>query len=233
MPVPEQERIIASLKQQMYSGTPEEITKDLLERVKEAWQDHGFLRVAASGSVQILTARPAPPSIWFSAYLDEGPQYKLGGIAFENNRAIANLQAVRSRFPIKDGDIFSRQKIGRGLERLRAAYGQLGYINFTAVPSTNVDEENRLIYLSIDCNEGEQFYLSDIRVAGFDPQASQDVADHFLLRPGDVYNQRLVGLSVNHLSVPNSNASASYKLQIDATTGTVAITISFAGCPGQ
>jgi outer membrane protein insertion porin family len=45
---------------------------------------------------------------------------------------------LRHLFPIKDGDIISREKIGKGLENLRKVYGQFGYINFTSVPDTSL-----------------------------------------------------------------------------------------------
>ncbi len=49
-------------------------------------------------------------------------------------------------FPIKDGDVFDRDKIAKGLDNLRKAYGQLGYINYTSVPEPTFDEEKKLVY---------------------------------------------------------------------------------------
>ena len=46
------------------------------------------------------------------------------GITFKNNKAVSNVKALRNLFPIKDGDIFSKDKIGKGLENLRKAYGE-------------------------------------------------------------------------------------------------------------
>jgi outer membrane protein insertion porin family len=67
--------------------------------------------------------------------VEEGDKYRLGKITFKNNKAITNVAALRSLFPLKDGDIFSRDKIAKGLEALRKAYGQYGYINYTAFPT--------------------------------------------------------------------------------------------------
>jgi outer membrane protein insertion porin family len=80
-----------------------------------------------------------------SVLLDEGSCYTLRGITFKNNKAINNRDSLRGLFPISDGDIFSRTKIGKGLENLRRAYGDLGYVNFTSVPETQFDDENRLV----------------------------------------------------------------------------------------
>ena len=58
---------------------------------------------------------------------------KLGGLAVRS-AAAASVSALRNLFPLKDGDIFSREKIAKGLGNLRFAYRQLGYINSTSVP---------------------------------------------------------------------------------------------------
>ena len=39
--------------------------------------------------------------------IDEGEQYRLGEITFKGNKEVKNIKALRSLFPMKDGDIFS------------------------------------------------------------------------------------------------------------------------------
>lgn len=85
-------------------------------------------------------------------------------ITFKNNKVISDVAALRSLFPINDGDIFSREKIASGLNSLRKAYGDLGYVNFTAVPNTKVEDEKRLISLDIDMDEGKRFFVTSINV---------------------------------------------------------------------
>ena len=76
--------------------------------------------------------------------VEEGEQYRLGGITFKNNKAITNTKGLRGLFPIKDGDIFDRDKVAKGLENLRKAYAnrlhQL-YVRFRTPP----DEAKKLI----------------------------------------------------------------------------------------
>jgi len=230
MSVSDQEQIAASLRQRVYSGTLDGVTDEVLERVREEWQNRGYFKVKVSGGATTLTSSPVSQRIALSVDVDEGVQYKLGGITFEHNKALADVNALRGVFPINDGDIFSREKIATGLENLRKAYGGFGYINFTSIPNTKFDDEGELIHVDIDCDEGKQFYLSGINVLGLDDHGSQDVVNDFFLKPGEVYNQRLVELSLKHLSVPQSSAFRSYQLQRDEKAGTVAITISFGYC---
>jgi len=119
------------------------------------------------------------------------------------------------------------------LENLQKAYGQLGYINFTSIPNTTFDEEKKLVLLDVDFDEGKQFYLSGVDILGLDEHASQVVLNDFLLKPGQIYNQRLFEMSMKRLSVPHSSAFRSYQFRPDETAGTVAITITFEQCPAQ
>ena len=98
---------------------------------------------------RILTGSPMSQRIALSFRVDEGLQYRLGQIRFLNNKAIRDMGALRALFPITDGDIFSREEIAKGLENLSKAYGEIGYINFTSVPDTRFDDQERLIYLCL------------------------------------------------------------------------------------
>ncbi len=233
MSVSDQAQIVASLRQRTYTGTLDEVKDEVLERVREAWQNRGYFRAEVSGDATTLTSSPASQRIALSVHVDEGLQYKLGEITFKNNEAVTDSKALRRLFPIKDGDTFERSKIAKGLENLQKAYGQLGYINFTSIPNTTINEEKNLIFLDVDFDEGKQFSISGINIVGLDEHASQVLLNNFLLKPGDVFNQRLFELSMNHLSVPHSSAFSSYKFRPDQTAGTVTITITFEQCPSQ
>ena len=149
------------------------------ERVRNEYQNRGYFKMNIAGEpkTQIhdtghagahipLLQGGAGKSVDITMTIDEGERYTLGGITFKNNKAVQNVKALRTIFPIKDGDIFSKEKVGKGLEQLRKAYGELGYINFTPVPETRFDDEKKLIFLDIDVDEGKQFYVRRIEFVG-------------------------------------------------------------------
>jgi outer membrane protein assembly factor BamA len=231
MAIPDQDQIAASLKQRSYAGDPDGVTSELKERVRRAWQEHGYFNVQVRSNKTILTSSPLESRIAVTVQMDEGQQYRLSGITFKNNRAIRSEQVLRSLFAIKDGDLFNVAQVSKGLDELSAAYGQLGYINFTSAPDTRINEESQTISLDVDLDEGKQFYVSSINAIGLDEHSFQDVMNDFLLKPGDIYNQRLLDLSTKRLSMPQSGTVA--ELHQDETAGTVAITISFHHCSAK
>lgn len=168
-----------------------------------------------------------------TAHIDEGQQSRLEGIRFRNNRAITNVAALRSLFPIKDGDIFSPDAIERGMQDLRRAYGEYGYIILSSVPTTRVHEDQLTVSVDIDLDEREQSYVSRIDVIGLDEAAFQSVVREMMTKPGDIYNQRLVELFLqryaSHLPA-DASFEPRYELHTDGTAGTVAITYDFRRC---
>ena len=56
--------------------------------------------------------------------------------------------------------------MAKGLENLRKAYGELGDINFSAVPEQSIDEEKKTVSLEIDVDEGKQFSVRRIEFTG-------------------------------------------------------------------
>ena len=102
--------------------------------------------------------------------IEEGDKYRLGKITFKNNKAITNTAALRSLFPLKDGDIFSREKIAKGLEDLRKAYGEYGYINYTGVPNTTFDDDKKLAYPGNRYRRGQAVLRAPHRVRRATPR---------------------------------------------------------------
>jgi len=182
------------------------------ERVRNEYQNRGFFKVLVQdpkteihdtghSGVHIPLIQKGPgKAVDITMPIEEGDRYKLASITFKNNKAITNTKALRALFPIKDGDIFSREKIGKGLENLRKAYGEFGYINFTSVPDTKFDDEKKLIFLDIDVDEGKQFYVRRIEFQGNTTTRDKVIRREIALEEGQVYNSRLWEFSLLRLN---------------------------------
>ncbi len=183
------------------------------ERVRLAYGDRGYFK-AITGEPQThvrdtvgfnpFTFHPSiGKRIDILIPIDEGARYRLGGITFKGNKAVSNVRVLRAQFANKDGEIFNRTQFGKGLEQLRKAYGELGYINFVGQPVPRFDEANHLIYLDIDIDEGKPFYISRIEFTGNSITRDKVVRRELLVDEGSVYNSRLVDLSLLRLNQLN------------------------------
>jgi outer membrane protein assembly factor BamA len=182
------------------------------ERVRAEYQNRGYFKAAVADPktvihdtghkgfhIPLVQSGPGK-AVDITMQIDEGDQYRLGKITFKNNKAIPNTAALRSMIPLKDGDIFSREKIAKGLENLRKAYGEYGYINYTGVPQTTFDDEKKLANLEIDVDEGKQFYVRRIEFQGNTTTRDKVIRRELALEEGGIYNSRLWELSLLRLN---------------------------------
>jgi outer membrane translocation and assembly module TamA len=229
----DQNEITSSIKQQSYFGTPDEVTAAVLQRVRAAWQNRGYFKVQVDGDAKVLTSNAVSMSIALAVHVDAGQQYRLGQMTFRSYRGISNMKDLRSLFPMREGDLFSRAAVGEGLENLRNVYLQSGYVNITFIPNTQIDESTRTISLAIEMDEGKQFFVSRIDVVGLDGQASEVILKDSPLKPGDIYNQKLADLFVpEHASLlpPGTSPKSRVRLHFDEPAGRVAIAFDFGRC---
>jgi outer membrane protein insertion porin family len=171
------------------------------ERVRRAMQDRGYFRAGVNdpithirneGGLSFFTFRPRQGKrIDIRIPVDEGARYKLGGVTFTGNAHVSNVKALRSQFPTKDGEYFNATAVGKGLENLRKAYGSLGYINFTAVPTPRIDDAKKLVFLDIDIDEGKSFTVSRIEFQGNTITRDRVIRRELNLEEGQVYNSNL------------------------------------------
>jgi outer membrane translocation and assembly module TamA len=230
MPVSDQEQISTSISLRSYVGSFDEVKEEVEERLRLEWQNRGYFKVQLSSDGNVLTISPVRERIVLTVHIEEGLQYRLGQIAFKNNKVITNADTLRNLFPIKDGDIFDRDTISKGLKNLKEAYGQLGYINFTSIPNTTINEKAQTISLDIDVDEGKQFTVRSIDIDGAPAQVLKDLA----LAPGQVYNERLVEVFLQkHLpGVDVDNPKIQHR-SLDERSRTVALTFDFRQCPTE
>src|SRR6266702_2615100 len=146
------------------------------ERVRFAYRDKGYYNAAVEeprtqirdeGGLSLLTFRPKKGKrIDILMPIEEGDRYRLSGITFTGNKAVTNTRALRATFAMKDGEYFNSTLMGKGMENLKKAYGQLGYINFGAIPKPTFDDQKKTVSLNIDIDEGKPFYVSRIEFSG-------------------------------------------------------------------
>lgn len=182
------------------------------ERVRRAMQDKGYFRASTGeplthlrneGGLSFFTFRPRKGKrIDIRIPIDEGDRYRLGSITFTGNKAVpdANLKALRAQFPLKDGDWFNFTVFAKGLQNLQKAYGQLGYINFSASPTPKIDDAKKTVSFVVDLEEGKPFYVSRIEFQGNTVTRDFVIRRELALEEGQIYNSHLWELSLLRLN---------------------------------
>jgi outer membrane protein insertion porin family len=182
------------------------------ERVRNEFQDRGYFKVIVSDPktvihdtghqgfhIPLVQSGPGK-AVDITIPIEEGDKYRLGTITFKNNKAVSNARFLRAMFPMRDGDVFDRSKVAKGLDNLRNAYGDIGYINFTSIPNTTFDEDKKLVNLEIDVDEGKQFNVRRIEFSGNTTTRDKVIRRELALEEGQVYSERLWKLSLLRLN---------------------------------
>jgi outer membrane protein insertion porin family len=180
------------------------------ERVRQAYRDRGYAsaevespktQIRDQGGLNWLTFRPnRGKRIDILMGIEEGGRYKLSSIAFTGNKAVTNERALRGTFAVKDGEYFNATLIGKGLENLKKAYGQLGYINFGAIPKLSYDDQKKTVSIVVDIDEGKPFFVSRIEFQGNTITRDRVIRRELMLDEGSVYNSQLWEYSLLRLN---------------------------------
>lgn len=97
-------------------------------------------------------------------------------------------------------DQYSREKLAADLETLRSYYLDRGYINFN-IESTQVSitPDKKDIYITINVSEGEQFTISEIRLAGDLVLPEEELRKLIVAEQGAVFSRKIVTESANKI----------------------------------
>ena len=166
------------------------------ERIRQFYQGKGYFTARVIGhsekiydvygkgvKIPLINEKKAGKRVDITMVLSEGDLYRLHQVSFVGMKLFRTPDLIaRSVFRMAPGDVFSTEKLQKGLDDLRKLYGNFGYIDFVPSPdpeiATGVKDQ---IDLTIDVDEGHQFFVRRID-------------------EGDLYSQQLWETSILRLN---------------------------------
>jgi outer membrane protein assembly factor BamA len=233
----EEPEIISELKQHMFDRGSEGLDEVLEVRIRGAWQGQGYFKVMATGQTQIVSSDSAYEHVVVTIHVTPGQQYRLGDVGFRESDPVQPLAFVtedlRKLIPVQEGDIFNVTNIRESLDAMKKFYDSHGYINFVAMPITDVDDVALRISLVMELSEGKQFRVRKVEVFGLKPSKAAMFTS--TVKPGDVFQHSLVEAFVkaNLPGFLDLTSSEVLDLRKDEKAGTVDIVVDFRRLPKQ
>lgn len=134
----------------------------------------------------------------------EGPLYRVAKIDVNGAKVLSAAQ-ILDMINLNPGDIADGKKLGDAIfERVKEAYGNLGYIQYTAeiVPTFQVKEkaEEGVVDFAINVDEGDQFKIRSIKFAGGDKRTIDMLRRELMVRDGEIYNFDLLQKSITRMN---------------------------------
>jgi outer membrane protein assembly factor BamA len=106
-------------------------------------------------------------------------------------------------------------------------------VSFKAFVDPVIDELHGTVALRIKCDEGDQFFVDHVNIAGVNEKTFQKLRRTLYVMPGNLYNERLADLWLEKnsrlLSAENSREKR-VKLDINANERTLVMTYDFTRC---
>jgi len=186
-------RIVVEMKEHTFAG--EGWVGELSEvGIRGRLQDYGYFKAEVTAEAKVVSSSPALQHVVVHARVRGGNRYTLSGIRFRNmdpERHISfSAEELRTLVPLRDGDVFSVEKVRKGLDALMRYYGSHGYVDFVPTPETDVDEMHQQIALVMVLDEGVQYRLGNIEIVGLNPTLEKELRSK--IRPGEVLNRQLI-----------------------------------------
>jgi outer membrane protein insertion porin family len=158
---------------------------------------------AGGGKFRLPLIRPNRPgkNADISISMEEGRLYHLNTISFVGVKLFRTPEELFPQiFRMKQGDIFSTEKLQKGFEELRKLYGRFGYINFLVEPEPEPIPGTDKINLTLRFDEGNQFFVRRIDFSGNTTTRDKVIRRELLIDEGDPYNTVLWRLSILRLN---------------------------------
>ena len=118
--------------------------------------------------------------------IEENAQYSVGDVKVSGNKALndALIKAVMGLVP---GQVYNESLLRKGFDNLKKIYGARGYVNFTPVPVQDIDEEKKLINLTINIDEDRQFTVNRIAFSGNTTTRDKVIRREIMVSEGEVF----------------------------------------------
>ena len=161
--------------------------------------DRGYLDARAARDIRIS---PDGAEAIITFIIDEGPLYTLRRVTLADSDTppeVLGVEQIRGLMPIKPGDPYVRTEVQGGIDAVRDAYRQMGYVDVGVFVEERraIDEPGMDLILTI--NEGGRFRTGLVVVQGNELTQSKVIHRLLDIRPGRWLDGTAVDRSKNRL----------------------------------
>jgi outer membrane protein insertion porin family len=221
----------------------DKLLEDLEVGIRGLYQDNGYFKVSLPDPILEnvetegwkygipLAGRTTGKAVNITIPIEEGDRYTMGTVKIvssDPDKALSlKVDALKSVFPLKQGDIFNASKLRKAMKDYENIYGQYGFIDFVPEPGMDIDEQAKRIDVTMKFDEGKQYYVRRIEFSGNTTTRDKVIRRELLIDEGQLFNKRAWEVSILRLNQLNYfdkiEAEKSVELKRDTKNGTVDI----------
>tara|TARA_R110002096_G_scaffold296007_2_gene490401 strand:- start:2355 stop:4655 length:2301 start_codon:yes stop_codon:yes gene_type:complete len=185
------------------------LNRSVLDRLENELLQQYFARGKYNVQIKTITTELARNRVDVKIQIAEGKAAKIKDVNIVGN-TIYKDKKLKKKFESgnkpfwkiwADNDKYSKQRLSADLEKLRSQYLNTGYLNFS-VDSTQVaiTPDKKDIFITINVDEGDQYTLADVKLAGTFEVPEQELRDLITAEVGEIFSRSHVVASSERIS---------------------------------
>jgi outer membrane protein insertion porin family len=223
----------------------QKLAEDMEVGIRGLYQDNGYFKAVIADPILEnldtegfrlgipVAGRSHGKVVNITIPIEEGERYRMGTlriVSADPDKALSlKVEALKGIFPLKQGDIFAADKARKALENYGKAYGEYGFIDFTAEPEFDIDAATKTINLTLKFDEQKQYYVRRIDFSGNTTTRDKVIRRELLIDEGQLFNKRAWEVSVLRLNqldyFDRVEADKAAEIKRNTKEGTVDITL--------
>ncbi|MGD0499147.1 MAG: outer membrane protein assembly factor BamA [Bryobacteraceae bacterium] len=184
------------------------------DQIHQAYANNGYLKASIETQSVTIVRRGGSgwrlplfhmnlPAIYadIALQVEEGRQYHIHSITFQGVKTFrAPDMLMPPLFKMGPGDVFSADKLKKGMDQMHKLYGELGFLDFVPDPDVQPAANSDQVDVTITVDEGKQFFVRRIDFSGNTTTRDKVIRRELLLDEGDILDMDLWDLSILRLN---------------------------------
>lgn len=204
------------------------------EQVRPVYFGRGLLRVNFKNPVvqAPLPTADTAPTVVVHVQIDPGVEYTWGSVTWTGNSALSAAE-LNGLVKFKPGDPTDGTKIQALWLSVADAYGHKGYLDATATPTPQFDDQAHRVNYNVAITEGPQYKMGNLVLSGLSIEGEKHVRGAWTIAPGAVFDQTFFDSFIDHGAkesfgtIPYDYQRIDHFLDKNAQAGTVNVLLDF------
>lgn len=166
-----------------------------LQKINEKYTNEGFVQVEVGDPrVTVVKDDGGKDVLLVQVEIREGLQYRVGSVDVQGDPSL-DLDALRGRVRLKEGEVFDRSSLTSDVEDLERYYTDRGFFYASVSPRTRLEESDLTIDVAFEVQKGELHFIREIDVTGNTNTIDEVVRREMRVVEGQLYSARSVNRS--------------------------------------
>ena len=204
------------------------------EQVRPVYLGRGLLHITFRPPVvqASLPTADSAPTVVVHVQIDPGVAYSWGGVTWTGNSALSTAE-LDGLVKFKPGDPTDGTKIQALWLAVADAYGRKGYLDATATPSPQFDDESHRVNYTVAIAEGPQYKMGNLVLSGLSVEGEKHVRGAWAIAPGAIFDETFYdafvdgGAKQSFGTIPYDYQRIDHFLDKNPQAGTVNVMLDF------